>query len=222
MLPVCLIFHDPSSPVRSQPLFSATLCDATGCRSTPITLFGVACPTALRGHANRLGVRRHAHAKPLGMPPQSDRFVLVRPNRRLTASSGTEYHQFVGRSGLSGARRRRSVYQKQKSRALAQARLRRCEIYSDLLYRFSFVVSLIMPTVGRLVQAQFYSRLPRVWLILHPFAMTSRIDSMATSHRRSTSSPGIAGAGINTITSPNGRKITPRLRAANVTWWPIR
>ncbi len=35
-------------------------------------------------------------------------------------------------------------------------------------------------------------------------------------------SAGIAGAGINTTTSPSGRMITPRLRAANVTWCPMR
>jgi len=37
--------------------------------STPLALFCVPCPSALRGHANPFDVRRHAHAKPLGMPP---------------------------------------------------------------------------------------------------------------------------------------------------------
>jgi hypothetical protein len=46
----------------------------SGWHATPLTLFWVPCPTALRGHANGLDVRRHAHAKPLGMAPQIDRF----------------------------------------------------------------------------------------------------------------------------------------------------
>jgi len=51
-----------------------------GCHSTPLTLvFGQkrakrsiwgAMPTALRGHANQLDVRRHAHAEPWGMAPR--------------------------------------------------------------------------------------------------------------------------------------------------------
>ena len=55
-----------------------------------------------------------------------------------------------------------------------------------------------------------------------PAAVASRIDSTATSHRRSINSAGMAGAGISTTTSPNGRRMTPRLRAASVTWCPIR
>ena len=37
--------------------------------STPLALFCVPCPSALRGHADPFDLRRHAHAKPSGMPP---------------------------------------------------------------------------------------------------------------------------------------------------------
>jgi hypothetical protein len=48
-------------------------------------------------------------------------------------------------------------------------------------------------------------------------SMAASIDSRATSHRCATLSRGIAGAGIRTITSPSGRKMTPLSRAASVT-----
>ena len=48
--------------------------------------------------------------------------------------------------------------------------------------------------------------------------VTSSMHSIAVSHRRVTRAGGMAGAGISTTTSPSGRMMTPRRRAARVTW----
>lgn len=56
----------------------------------------------------------------------------------------------------------------------------------------------------------------------HYDLVTSFRHSNATSQSRLTRFNGIAGAGMSTTTSPKGRRITPRLRAASVTSCPSR
>ena len=67
----------------------------------------------------------------------------------------------------------------------------------------------LMQSFGEMQSASipFYGRL----------AVASSIDSISTRHSLLTNSPGMAGAGISVTTSPIGRRIAPRLRAARVT-----
>ncbi len=54
------------------------------------------------------------------------------------------------------------------------------------------------------------------------FAVASSMAAAVISTSRRSSSASIASGGISTMTSPSGRMIAPRLRAASATWCPMR
>ncbi len=64
--------------------------------STPLALFCVPCPSALRGHANPFDLRRHAHAKPSGMPPC--RTQRTRPQPVAVPACRDQRHRVQGRA----------------------------------------------------------------------------------------------------------------------------